>query len=38
VRVRPRHAQWRYRLDVFAGGRRVYFDRQSLRVQRFPGE
>jgi len=37
VRVRPRHAQWRYRLDVFAGGRRIFFDRASLRVQRFPG-
>jgi len=37
VRVRPRYAQWRYHLDVFAGGRRVYFDRPSLRVQHFPG-
>jgi len=37
VRVRPRHAQWRYRLDVFAGGRRVFFDRTSLRIQHFPG-
>jgi hypothetical protein len=38
VRLRPKHAQWRYHLDVFAAGRRVYFDRASLRVQRFPGE
>ncbi|XP_015599243.1 protein mesh isoform X2 [Cephus cinctus] len=37
VRVRPNHAQWRYRLDVFADGRRIYFDRQSLKFQHFAG-
>ncbi|CAH0591404.1 unnamed protein product [Chrysodeixis includens] len=37
VRLRPQHAQWRYRLDVFADNKRVYFDRPSLRVQYFPG-
>lgn len=38
VRVRPRHAQWRYRLDVFADGRRIYFDRPSLKFQSFFGK
>lgn len=37
VRLRPKHAQWRYHLDVFAAGKRVYFDRTSLRIQHFPG-
>lgn len=37
VRLRPRHSQWRYRLDVFADGKRVYFDRPSLKFQHFPG-
>ncbi|XP_075981860.1 sushi domain containing 2 mesh isoform X1 [Anticarsia gemmatalis] len=37
VRLRPTHAQWRYRLDVFADNKRVYFDRPALRVQYFPG-
>ncbi|XP_044012971.1 protein mesh isoform X2 [Aphidius gifuensis] len=37
VRVRPPIAQWRYRLDVFADGKRVYFDRTSLKFQHFPG-
>uniref|UniRef100_A0A1B6DF11 AMOP domain-containing protein n=1 Tax=Clastoptera arizonana TaxID=38151 RepID=A0A1B6DF11_9HEMI len=37
VRIRPAIAQWRYRLDVFADGKRVYFDRPALRVQHFPG-
>ncbi|CAH0719205.1 unnamed protein product, partial [Brenthis ino] len=37
VRLRPQHAQWRYRLDVFADNKRVYFDRTALRVQYFPG-
>ncbi|XP_034836554.1 protein mesh isoform X1 [Maniola hyperantus] len=37
VRLRPQHAQWRYRLDVFADNKRIYFDRSSLRVQYFPG-
>lgn len=37
VRLRPAHAQWRYRLDVFADGRRIYFDRPSLKFQAFHG-
>jgi hypothetical protein len=37
VRLRPQHAQWRYRLDVFADGRRIFFDRQSLKFQHFHG-
>ncbi|KAJ9599570.1 hypothetical protein L9F63_009968, partial [Diploptera punctata] len=37
VRLRPRHSQWRYHLDVFSDGRRIYFDRPSLRMQHFPG-
>ncbi|XP_034249969.1 protein mesh isoform X2 [Thrips palmi] len=37
VRLRPPQAQWRYRLDVFADKKRVFFDRQSLRVQHFQG-
>ncbi|CAH0391044.1 unnamed protein product [Bemisia tabaci] len=37
LRVRPRHAQWRYRLDVFADGKRVYFDRPPYRIQHFQG-
>jgi sushi domain-containing protein 2 len=37
VRIRPQHAQWRYRLDVFADGRQIYFDRQSLKFQTFHG-
>ncbi|XP_054014775.1 protein mesh isoform X2 [Hylaeus anthracinus] len=37
VRLRPKHAQWRYRLDVFADNRRVYFDRPSIKFQHFPG-
>lgn len=37
VRLRPSYAQWRYRLDVFANGKRVFFDRKSLKVQHFPG-
>ncbi|XP_043267709.1 protein mesh isoform X2 [Venturia canescens] len=37
VRLRPRWAQWRYRLDVFANERRVYFDRTALKFQHFPG-
>jgi len=38
VRLRPRVAQWRYRLDVFADGKRVYFDRPALKVQHFHGK
>ncbi|KAK6626128.1 hypothetical protein RUM43_006433 [Polyplax serrata] len=37
VRLRPREAQWRYRLDVLADGKKIYFDRPSLKVQHFPG-
>ncbi|XP_026668538.1 protein mesh isoform X2 [Ceratina calcarata] len=37
VRIRPKHSQWRYRLDVFANSRRVYFDRPALKVQHFTG-
>lgn len=38
VRLRPRDAQWRYRLDVFANNRRIYFDRPSLKFQSFFGK
>ncbi|XP_018562976.1 protein mesh isoform X2 [Anoplophora glabripennis] len=37
VRRRPLDARWRYRLDVIANGRRVFFDRPSLKFQHFPG-
>lgn len=37
VRVRPRDAQWRYHLDVFADEKRIYFDRHSLKKQYFQG-
>lgn len=37
VRLRPPDAQWRYRLDVFADQRRIYFDRPSKKFQNFPG-
>lgn len=37
VRIRPPISQWRYRLDVFADGKRIYFDRSSLKFQHFPG-
>lgn len=37
VRLRPKDAQWRYRLDVLAGGKRVYFDRPALKFQHFSG-
>lgn len=37
VRVRPKDAQWRYHLDVFADEKRIYFDRESLRKQYFHG-
>ncbi|XP_026330187.1 protein mesh isoform X1 [Hyposmocoma kahamanoa] len=37
VRLRPEHAQWRYRLDVFANNKRIFFDRPALRVQYFRG-
>ncbi|XP_044731193.1 protein mesh isoform X2 [Chrysoperla carnea] len=37
VRLRPKYAQWRYRLDVLANGKKVYFDRPSLKIQHFRG-
>ncbi|VVC32247.1 Hypothetical protein CINCED_3A022608 [Cinara cedri] len=37
IRLRPKTAQWRYRLDVFADGKRVFFDRPALKVQHFHG-
>uniref|UniRef100_T1PHE4 AMOP domain protein n=1 Tax=Musca domestica TaxID=7370 RepID=T1PHE4_MUSDO len=37
VRIRPKHARWRYKMDVLADGRRVYFDRESLKFQHFDG-
>lgn len=37
VRLRPEEARWRYRLDVFADQKRVYFDRPALKFQHFPG-
>ncbi|KAF7263100.1 hypothetical protein GWI33_003617 [Rhynchophorus ferrugineus] len=37
VRKRPEYARWRYRLDVIADGKRIYFDRPSLKFQHFPG-
>lgn len=37
VKLRPKHAQWRYRLDVLADGKRIYFDRSALKLQHFRG-
>ncbi|BES91125.1 AMOP [Nesidiocoris tenuis] len=37
VRMRPRFARWRYALDVFADGKKIYFDRPALRSQHFRG-
>ncbi|CAH2001993.1 unnamed protein product [Acanthoscelides obtectus] len=37
VRRRPMDARWRYRLDVIADGRRLFFDRPSLKFQHFQG-
>ncbi|KAL3266307.1 hypothetical protein HHI36_010485 [Cryptolaemus montrouzieri] len=38
VRIRPKEARWRYRLDVIADRtKRIYFDRPSLKFQHFPG-
>lgn len=37
VKIRPSHAQWRYRLDVLADGKRIYFDRPALKTQHFKG-
>ncbi|CAL8070989.1 unnamed protein product [Orchesella dallaii] len=37
VRMRPRDAQWRYKLDVIVDNRRVFFDRFPQKVQTFSG-
>lgn len=37
VSLRPKEARWRYHLDVMYNGKRVYFDRPSLKFQHFPG-
>ncbi|CAG9856877.1 unnamed protein product [Phyllotreta striolata] len=37
VRSRPMESRWRYRLDVIAENRRLYFDRPSLKFQHFQG-
>lgn len=38
VKIRPSHGQWRYRLDVLADGKRIYFDRPALKTQHFKGK
>jgi len=37
VRLRPLHAQWRYKLDVIVDGAPIYFDRYPQKIQHFPG-
>ena len=37
VRLRPLHAQWRYKLDVLVNSRPIYFDRYPQKIQHFPG-
>ncbi|XP_045479258.1 protein mesh isoform X3 [Harmonia axyridis] len=38
VRLRPKEARWRYRLDVIANKeKRLFFDRPSLKFQHFSG-
>ncbi|CAH1106298.1 unnamed protein product [Psylliodes chrysocephalus] len=37
IRRRPLDSRWRYRLDVIADNRRLYFDRPSLKFQHFQG-
>ncbi|XP_049825785.1 protein mesh isoform X3 [Aethina tumida] len=37
IRRRPHEARWRYRLDVIANGKKIYFDRPSLKFQHYPG-
>jgi hypothetical protein len=37
VRIRPKDAQWRYKLDVFVDQHRIFFDRYPQKVQTFPG-
>ncbi|CAG7823396.1 unnamed protein product [Allacma fusca] len=37
IRVRPRDAQWRYKLDVIVDHHRVFFDRYPQKIQYFHG-
>ncbi|XP_055381358.1 protein mesh-like [Condylostylus longicornis] len=37
VKIRPPHAQWRYKLNVYAGGNLIYFDRPNMKFQYFDG-
>jgi hypothetical protein len=37
IRVRPRDAQWRYKLDIIVDKHRVFFDRYPQKIQYFPG-
>lgn len=37
VQLRPKDAQWRYKLNVFADGRKIYFDKPALKFQHFQG-
>ena len=37
VRLRPRYAQWRYKLDVLVDQQPIYFDRYPQKIQHFPG-
>lgn len=38
IRLRPRDAQWRYKLDVFVDQHRIFFDRYPQKVQAFSGK
>jgi len=38
IRLRPREAQWRYKLDVIVDHQRIFFDRYPQKIQTFPGE
>jgi len=37
IRLRPRDAQWRYKLDVIVDQHRIFFDRFPQKIQYFPG-
>ncbi|KAF5296959.1 hypothetical protein FQR65_LT10111 [Abscondita terminalis] len=37
INLRPKQAQWRYRLDVVVDGKRIYFDKQPMKYQHFSG-
>ncbi|XP_021954689.1 protein mesh isoform X2 [Folsomia candida] len=37
IRLRPRDAQWRYKLDIIVDQHRVFFDRYPQKIQYFPG-